>query len=106
MTCWTFHGPDGFPVSDRMANEPDDADRIAQALADARGVEVVAVPNSERGETFRKVPFATWTDSDLRATCRIVDSDGDWTDASRAYMVETIARWHAEEPTFRMGGAS
>lgn len=42
--------------------------------------------------------FATWTDSDLRAVCRRNDPNGDWTDASRGYMVETIARWLAEEP--------
>lgn len=49
----------------------------------------------------RTMDYATWTDSDLRAVCRRNDPNGDWTDASRAYMVECIARWHAEEPTFR-----
>ena len=106
MTTWTFHNMDGFSVSDKWANEPDDAERIAQSLADTQGVVVVAVPHSERGETYRKAPLGNWTDSDLRAVCRRNDPNGDWDDASRGYMVETIARWHAQEPTFRMGGAS
>lgn len=46
---------------------------------------------------------------ELRAVCRANDPNGDWTDASRDYMVETVARWIGEEPDYwrvRLGGGA
>lgn len=109
MTTWTFHSVEGLSVSDKWANEPDDAERIAQSLADTQGVVVVAVPHSERGETYRKAPFGNWTDSDLRAVCRRNDPNGDFDDCTRADLVAILAGWMAEEPDYwraRLGGAS
>ena len=41
-----------------------------------------------------------WTDDDLRALCRRNDANGDWDDASRDELVETILRWQTEEPDY------